>query len=116
MGSNFILLIGLMAVITFLLRLFLPITTAGVLVASVFLPLAALNGINPWVVGFAIMMLSETWFLPAQCSYFLTLEELSGERPVHDRALFLRMNAVSMAIRLVALLASIPFFRYLDLL
>jgi DASS family divalent anion:Na+ symporter len=116
MGSNFILLIGLMAVITFLLRLFLPITTAGVLVASVFLPLAALNGINPWVVGFAIMMLSETWFLPAQCSYFLTLEELSGERPVHDRALFLRMNAVSMAIRLVALLASIPFFRYMDLL
>jgi len=116
MSSNFPLFIGLLAVVTLLLRMFLPITTAGVLIASVFLPLAVLNGVNPWVVGFAIMMLSETWFLPAQCSYYLTLEELSGDKPVHDQALFLRLNAMSMAMRLVALLASIPFFHYLGLL
>jgi DASS family divalent anion:Na+ symporter len=116
MVSDFALFIVLLALVTALLRLFLPITTAGVLVASVFLPLASLNGVNPWVVGFTIIMLSETWILPSQCSYFLTLEELSGDRPVYDRKLFLRMNALSMAIRVIALFASIPFFKYLALL
>ena len=116
MGSNYYLFIGLLAIVTAVLRLFLPITTAGVLIASVFLPLADLNGVNPWVVAFTIIMLSQTWFLPAQCSYYLTLDELSGERPVHDKALFLRMNALTMIIRLTALVASIPFFQYLGLL
>ena len=116
MATNFLLFIGLLALITAALRLFLPITTAGVLIASVFLPLADINGVNPWVVGFVIIMLSETWLLPAQCSYFMTMEDLSGDEPIYDRALFLRMNAVSMAIRMVALLASIPFFHYLALL
>ncbi|MDY6983379.1 MAG: hypothetical protein SV422_09835, partial [Pseudomonadota bacterium] len=92
------------------------ITTAGVLVASVFLPLAALNGINAWVVGFALIIFSETWFLPAQCSYYVTMQDMSGDKPVHDEALFLRLNAISMVFRLVALLASLPFFRYLGLI
>src|SRR5579862_2655496 len=47
--SDFALFLVPLALITFLLRLFLPITTAGVLIASVFLPIAALNGVNPWV-------------------------------------------------------------------
>jgi DASS family divalent anion:Na+ symporter len=116
MASNFGMFIVLLGLITAVLRLFLPITTAGVLIASVFLPLAGLNGVNPWVVGFVILMLSETWILPSQCSYFLTMEEMSGEEPVHDRKLFLRMNALSMAIRMIALFASLPFFRYIGLL
>jgi hypothetical protein len=44
------------------------------------------------------------------------MEEMSGEEPVHDRKLFLRMNALSMAIRMIALFASLPFFRYIGLL
>lgn len=116
MTSNFVVFILLLFLFTSLLRLFLPITTAGVLIASVFLPLAALDGVNPWVVGFVIITLSEIWFWPSQCSYFQTFEEASGERPVHDRSLFLRLNAASMAFRLVALLASIPFFHHVGLL
>ena len=116
MSSNFPLFLGLLAVVTGLLRLFLPITTAGVLIASVFLPLAVLNGVNPWVVAFSLIVLSETWFLPAQCSYYVTLQDLSGDKPVHDEGLFLRLNAISMMIRLVALVASIPFFQYLGLM
>jgi DASS family divalent anion:Na+ symporter len=116
MASNFGMFIVALAFVTFFLRLFLPITTAGVLIASVFLPIAALNGVNPWVVGFVILVLNETWFLPAQSSYYLTFEELSGHRPVHDKKLFLRMNALSMGIRIAALFISLPFFRYLGLL
>jgi di/tricarboxylate transporter len=116
MASNFGTFIILLFLITSLLRLFLPITTAGVLIASVFIPIAAANGVNPWVVGFVILMLSETWWLPSQCSYFLTFEDLSGKKAVHDKKLFLRLNALSMAIRLVALAVSLPFFHYLGLL
>jgi len=114
--SNLLLFLALMAGVTAVLRLFLPITTAGVLVASVFLPLAALNGINAWVVGFALIVFSETWFLPAQCSYYVTMQDMSGEKPVHDEALFLRLNAISMVLRLLALGASLPFFQYLGLI
>ncbi|MGV3590396.1 MAG: SLC13 family permease [Gammaproteobacteria bacterium] len=114
--SNLLLFLALMAGVTAVLRLFLPITTTGVLVASVFLPLAALNGINAWVVGFALIIFSETWFLPAQCSYYVTMQDMSGDKPVHDEALFLRLNAISMVLRLLALLASLPFFRYLGLI
>jgi len=116
MATNFSMFIVLLGALTAVLRLFLPITTAGVLVASVFLPLAAINGVNPWVVGFVIIILNETWILPAQSSYFLTMEDMSGERPVYDRALFLKVSALSMGIRLLALFASLPFFEYLGLL
>lgn len=116
LSSNYLLFLSLMAGVTAVLRLFLPITTAGVLVASVFLPLAVINGINAWVVGFSLIVLNETWFLPAQCSYYATMKDMSGEKPVHDEALFLRLNAISMVIRLVALVASLPFFQYLGLM
>lgn len=116
MASNYYLFIVLVGALTAVLRLFLPITTAGVLIASVFIPLADLNGVNPWVVGFTIIMLSQTWFLPAQSSYYLTLEEKSGERPAYDPVLFLRLSAVTMVIRLVALVVSIPFFKFLGVL
>jgi DASS family divalent anion:Na+ symporter len=116
MALNFGAFIVLLALVTSILRLFLPITTAGVLIASVFMPLAELNGVSPWVVGFVIIILSETWILPSQSSYFMTFQDMSGGQPVHDRKLFLRMNALSMGIRLVALFASLPFFRYMGLL
>jgi DASS family divalent anion:Na+ symporter len=116
MLSNFTVFILLLFLFTSVLRLFLPITTAGVLIASVFLPLAVVEGVDPWVVGFTIVTLSEIWFWPSQCSYFQTFEEVSGDRPVHDRALFLRMNALTMGFRLLALLVSIPYFHSLGLL
>ena len=59
MALNFGTFIVLLAVVTSVLRLFLPITTAGVLIASVFMPLAELNGVSPWVVGFVIMALPQ---------------------------------------------------------
>ena len=116
MLSNFEVFIVMMIVAIGMIRLLLPITTAGVFMASIFLPIAKLNGINPWVVGFVILMLSECWLLPLQCSYFLTFEAVSDSKPVHDRELFLRLNLVTVAIRIIALFASLPFFRYLGLL
>jgi len=107
-----LLLLGLISII----RLFLPITTTGVLVAGVLLPIANLQGVNPWVVGFVIITLCELWWLPDQCSYYLTFAEAAGSRPVHDRRLFLKLNALSMVIRLGALFAALPFFRFLGVL
>ena len=116
MVTNFELFVLMLLGIISIMRLFLPITTTGVLVASVILPMANLKGVNPWVVGFVIITLSELWWMPAQSSYFLTFEETAGSKPAHDHRLFLKLNALSMAIRLLVLFVSLPFFRLMEVL
>ncbi len=102
--------------VTALLRLVLPITTAGVLLASTFIPLAVMHGVSPWIVGFVILMFSECWVGPTQCSYFQTMEAFAGARPVYDRALLLRVNLVVTGMRIAAVFALLPYFRWLGVL
>lgn len=113
MRTDFSLFLLMLAGVIFVVRLAVPISATIVISAAVFMPTASLHGINPWVVGFAILMLGEMWFLPYQCSYYIQFRQFLD---AYDEKLFLRSNAVMNLIKLSALYASIPYWTQLGLI
>jgi divalent anion:Na+ symporter, DASS family len=109
MQHDLILFLLALAGTTCLLRLVVPINAAVVLMAVVFMPLADQAGINQWLVGFAILMLGEMWFLPYQCSYYLQFRELA--QGVYDEPGMLRLNAMLNVARIGGLIAAIPWWK-----
>ena len=116
MKQNFPLFLALLTGMLFIMRIFAPINAVVSISATVLMPLAELSGVNPWIVGFIILTMGETWFLPYQCSYYVQFEELTRKRRVYDERRFLLFNAVLNFAKLGALYASIPLWRGLGML
>lgn len=116
MRNNFPLFILMLFVIINVIRLAVPINATVVILAAVLLPLAEINGVNTWVLGFIILILSEMWFMPYQCSYYLQLQEINRQRPLYNEKTFLQFNAFSNFARLAAVYASLPYWKMLGLL
>lgn len=109
---SLLLLIGVVSVA----RVFLPITTSGVVLCSLLIPLSASSGVNPWVVLFVTLMLNEAWIAPYQSSYYQTFEAMSGGRSQFDRGLFLKVNAMTVGLRIVTAFFALQYMRMMDLL
>ena len=116
MRGNFPLFVLILTSLLFTLRLFAPINAAVSISAAIMLPLADLNGVNPWLVGFVILVMCEHWFFPYQCSYFVQFENLTKRKPVFESARFLKFNSVSVLFRLAGIYASIPVWKTMGLL
>ncbi len=116
MQGNFDGFVLMLFVLVIAIRLAVPINATIVILAAVLMPLAELNGVNPWVIGFIILLFSEMWFLPYQCSYYLQLRAVNQSHAIYDEAGFLRFNAVMNFARLAAVYLSLPFWRSLGLL
>ncbi len=116
MRSNFPLFIAILAGITFVIRLVVPISTTIVIVAAVMMPLATAYGINAWVVGFIVLMLGEMWFFPYQCSYYIQFRDLLAKSDINDERLFLRFNTLINLGKILAVYASLPYWKALGLL
>ncbi len=115
MRTDFAGFILVLAALTFVLRLAMPINATIVILAAVFLPLADHAGINQWVVGFIILVLGEMWMFPYQCSYYLQFQELTV-KDAYTEATFLRFNLLINVVKIAAIYASIPFWKLLGLL
>lgn len=116
MREDFGLFVLLLFGLIFVIRLAVPISAAIVILASLLMPVAEINGVNPWVVGFCILLLGEMWFLPYQCSYYLQFQAINREQPLYDERRFLLYNGLMNLARLAAVYASIPFWKAFGLL
>ncbi|RTL51173.1 MAG: cyclic nucleotide-binding domain-containing protein, partial [Rhodocyclaceae bacterium] len=108
-------LLALFAVL-FVVRLAVPISATIVIAATVFMPLAEIHGVNPWVIGMAILILGEMWFFPYQCSYYVQFRDIAGRKGSYDEMSFLRYNALMNGVKLAALYASVPYWKWMGLL
>lgn len=115
MHTNFSLFVLLLAGVTFVVRLAVPISATIVVLATILMPVAVHYGVNPWLVGFIVLMLGEMWFFPYQCSYYLQFRQLSKGR-LFDEALFLRFNALANLAKIAAIYASMPYWKAIGLL
>lgn len=106
----------LLAALIFVIRLAVPISATIVILATLFMPLAETHGVNPWLVGFVILVLGEMWFFPYQCSYYLQFRQLTGSASLYEESRFLQFNALMNLLKLAALYASMPWWRSLGLL
>ncbi|WP_446012036.1 SLC13 family permease [Candidatus Electrothrix sp.] len=116
MKDNFYLFVLLLAGSTMLLRLFIPNTATVAILASVLFPIALLNGMNPWVIGFIILIMSDSWIMPYQCSYYLLFDELTGPKKLFNKKMILKFNVISVFFRIAAVYASIPFWKSVGIL
>lgn len=108
-------LVLLELVVVLVARLALPITAGMVVSAILLMPLAAVTGINPWLIGFLAAMFSDLWFFPYQSSTYTQLRVVDGKGRMFDEPLFLRFNLASCALRVLAVGVSIPYWDALDL-
>lgn len=116
MRSHFALFVLLLFVLINLMRLVLPINVTAMVLATILMPMASVADVNEWLVGFMILVFSEGWFFPYQCSYYLQLQEMNRRAPIFDEVLFLRLNAVMNLGRLLAVYAAFPYWKTLGLL
>ncbi|MCB1875579.1 MAG: anion permease [Chromatiales bacterium] len=116
MSGNFYLFSALLGVVIFVVRLVVPNSAAIILLASIFMPVAAAQGINPWVIAFIVILFSDGWFMPYQCSYYLLLVSRTEHDNLFDQRSLLHFTMITNLFRFAAVFASIPFWQYLGLL
>ncbi len=110
------LFIPLLAAVIFLVRLVLPINATAVIFMTLLMPTAVAGGVNPWLIGFMILFLVETYIFPYQASYYLQYCSLTGYgQPSQDKRL-VPFNLLVMAMKVAALYLSLPWWHHLGLL
>lgn len=109
-------LILLELAVVMVVRLALPITAGMVVSAILLMPLASVAGVNPWIIGFLAAMFSDIWLMPYQSSPYTQLRNAQPPEARFDEALFLRYNLATVALRVLAVYASIPYWDYLNLI
>jgi hypothetical protein len=114
--QNLDLFILLLAGTLFLVRLIVPITATIVITATLFMPLAEAHGVNPWVIGFFILVLGENFYFPYQSSYYVQLYSLTDKGALYDPARFLWFNAWITLVKVLTLYLTLPYWRWLGII
>jgi DASS family divalent anion:Na+ symporter len=109
-GALILILAGFVCVV----RVFVPWIPATLLLSLALVPAAAELGLDPWVVGFVVLMTANAWLHPSQSDYCRVARDVAG-------ALFSQRQALlaGVAITVLTLLGfalSIPYWRFLGLL
>ncbi|WP_135075115.1 SLC13 family permease [Terasakiella sp. SH-1] len=116
MENEFNLFILVLAATIFVIRLALPINATVIIFATLLIPTAINIGVNPWVVGFIILLLAENFLWPYQASYYTMFVSLVGPQGRADDRKLVILNFLTFGFKLIAIYASIPFWQYLGLL
>lgn len=114
--NNFGLFVLFLSLAVMVVRLAVPNTTTTILFSTVFIPMASASGVNPWVVMFIILLMSDAWFFRYQCSYYLLFANLSKEDQLYDGGQMIKFNLLINVFRLLAIYASIPLWKGMAIL
>jgi anion transporter len=109
------LLFIVIAVITYALKLVFTSFLTVVTLSVALLPLSVDIEMSPWVIAMIILMASEVWFFPFQVDWH-TLAYSTSQRKGFSYPLMSRINPVYAFAYIAALMAAIPYWRYLGLL
>ena len=119
MKNSFPEFIVVLSILIVLVRLVLPEPITVILFVTALFPLADAAGISPWIVGFIVLTMAEGYIFSYQCGYFIQLKEILSmnqlEDAFHEKRIVL-FNLFMMAGRIVAIYASIPFWRFLNII
>lgn len=116
MSDDFPLFVLMLAAALFVVRLALPVNATVVIFATLLIPTAVNLQVNPWLVGFLILLLAESFIWPYQVSYYAQLCSVSGPAGKADHPRVLVLNFLVFGMKLAAIFASIPFWRSLGVL
>jgi CRP-like cAMP-binding protein/di/tricarboxylate transporter len=104
-----------LALLTLLVRVFLPQDQALLLIALAIVPSAPAFGVDPWIVAITILATFSTWFYPSQTiGYPIAFDASEGRLFTHTQARLVCLG-FTLAV-LLALALSVPYWRLLGLL
>ncbi|WP_045857745.1 SLC13 family permease [Teredinibacter purpureus] len=116
MGSNMEVFILVLALSLAAVRVVLPINATVVIFATLLIPVSTNLTVNPWLIGFLILLFAESFYRPYQASYYLLFQELTkGVVPAGEQKMLL-LNIVITLIKLIAVYASMPYWASMGLL
>lgn len=116
MGNNFSLFIIIFLGTILFVRLFLPNNATVAIFATILIPMAESQGINPWLIGILLLSFSDIWLFPYQCSYYLLFKEIMSDSHMFNEKLMRQTNLLTIGIRLAAIYISFPYWEKLGLM
>jgi len=116
MREHFLQFVLLLAVCIYITRIIVPNNAVVAIFAAVLFPVSEISGINPWITGFIILVLSDAWIMPYQCTYYLLFQDVTEKQNIYNRSLFLKFNFLSSLIRLVAVIVSLYYWKLIGIL
>ena len=103
------------ALLTYLLKLVFTSFLTVVTLSVALLPLSIDVGMSPWIIAMIILIASEVWFFPYQVDWHM-LAYSTTDGKGFSYPLMCRINIFYAAAYIVALIAAIPYWRYLGLI
>ncbi|MCP4112127.1 MAG: cyclic nucleotide-binding domain-containing protein [Desulfobacteraceae bacterium] len=119
MKTQPMLFIAMLTLSVIVVRLALPLGITVVMFATAMFPVAADAGISPWLIGFIILLMSEAHIFPYQNSFALQLKNemaYRGLEHIYSEKQLVMFNILMIVIRMGAIYASVPFWRFLQIL
>lgn len=113
-GSQGVLVV-LLGVVVIACRLVLPRQPATLLLSLALVPAAPRLGLEPWAVGFIVLLAANTWLHPTLHDWYRLTRDATGGEMFTDRHGILMGIAVTV-VMLLAIAASVPYWRAIGLL
>jgi anion transporter len=105
----------IIALLTYALKLFFTSFLAVVTLSVALVPLSIDVGMSPWIIAMIVLMASEVWFFPFQVDWH-TMAYSTTEKKGFSYPLMCRLNPVYALAYIIAMIAAIPYWRYLGLM
>jgi di/tricarboxylate transporter/CRP-like cAMP-binding protein len=96
-------------------RLVLPRVPANFLLSLALVPAAPQLGLSPWLVGFIVLTVANTWLLPSLSDFYILMRDGTKGEMFTDRDGF-RIGVVLTVLVLIAITASVPYWRAIGLI
>ncbi len=116
MAGDFMTFVLVVAGAMFVVRLALPINATVIIFASILIPTALHIGFNPWLIGFIVLLLAESFIWPYQASFYAQFVSMAGHEARTDDRRVAAMHVTLFVCKLIAIAASIPFWKSLGIL
>jgi len=105
----------IIALLTYALKLIFTSFLAVVTLSVALLPLSIDVGMSPWIIAMVVLIASEVWFFPFQVDWhMLAYSTTDGKGFSYPRMLWI--NPIYALAYIIALIAAIPYWRYLGLM
>lgn len=115
-SNNFEWFILILFAMISLTRLIMPKGAVVLLYAFFFVPLAQSVGISPWILAFMILVFGESFYFPFQSPEYLNLRQVLYKFTPFNENRVLWINTFMNFVKLAAIYASLPYWKYLGLL
>ena len=108
-------MVVLLGAVVAVCRLALPRVPANFLLTLGLIPIAPQLGLSPWLVGFIVLTVGNTWLLPSLSDFYILMRDGTKGEMFTDRD-GLRMGVVLTLLVLAAIAASVPYWRAIGLI